>query len=235
MKRGILDPRTKIILLIALGFFVTGGFGEGLYFTIVKYTLIIMPLLILISVGRWKKSLIFITIYAACFVLGEYILDYLDGTLKFLIGGCISMYMTIIPTIVMGSLIISTTTVSQFNAAMKRMHVSEKITIPMSVMFRFFPTVFEEASAVNSAMKMRGIRLGGNKLSDMFEYRIVPIMTCSVTIGEELSQASLSRGLCGKAKRTNICKIGFGLLDVVVILMCILTFVMYFLQSMNVL
>lgn len=235
MKKGLLDPRTKLLILISMSLFVMGGLGEGLYFIIVKGILTVMPILILISIGKCKKGIIFTTLYAVCFIFEKYLLQYIDGTLKFLIGGCISMYLTIVPGIVMASLIITTTTVSQFNAAMKRMHVSDKIIIPMSVMFRLFPTVFEEASAVNAAMKMRGVRFGGNKFVDMFEYRIVPIVTCSVTIGEELSQASLSRGLGGKVKRTNICKIGFGVLDVIVIAMCFLTFIIYFLQSINIL
>ena len=49
----------------------------------------------------------------------------------------------------------------------------------------------------------------------MIEYRLIPMMTCSVKIGQELSAASLTRGLGGPDKRTNICKIGFGLCDVI--------------------
>lgn len=80
---------------------------------------------------------------------------------------------------------------------------------PMSVMFRFFPTVAEEWSAIGDAMRMRGVRFGGGKVGAILEYRIVPMMICSVKIGEELSQAALTRGLGGPVKRTNICKLGF--------------------------
>ena len=47
----------------------------------------------------------------------------------------------------------------------------------------------------------------------MIEYRLIPMMTCSVKIGQELSAASLTRGLGGPGKRTNICRIGFGWCD----------------------
>ena len=90
------------------------------------------------------------------------------------------------------------------------MHVSQKITIPLAVMFRFFPTVVEEAGSINKAMAMRDIKFGGKKALQMIEYRLIPMMTCSVKIGQELSAASLTRGLGGPGKRTNICKIGFG-------------------------
>lgn len=105
--------------------------------------------------------------------------------------------------------------------AMERLHLPQQITIPMSVMFRFFPTVAEEWSAIGDAMRMRGIRFGGGKVGAILEYRIVPMMICSVKIGEELSQAALTRGLGGPVKRTNICKLGFHVQDVIFLLICL--------------
>ena len=60
---------------------------------------------------------------------------------------------------------------------------------------------------------MRDIQFGGRKAFQMIEYRLIPMMTCSVKIGQELSAAALTRGLGGPDKRTNICKIGFGAWD----------------------
>jgi energy-coupling factor transport system permease protein len=114
-----------------------------------------------------------------------------------------------------------TTTVSEFIAAMERMHISQKILIPLSVMFRFFPTVVQEARSIGDAMRMRGIAVGGSKFwkrpMSMIEYRIVPLMMSTVKIGEELSAASLTRGLGGPQRRTNICKIGFSIHDLVLL------------------
>ena len=63
-------------------------------------------------------------------------------------------------------------------------------------------------------MAMRDIKFGGKKALKMIEYRLIPMMTSSVKIGQELSAASLTRGLGGPDKRTNICKIGFGWCDI---------------------
>lgn len=49
-------------------------------------------------------------------------------------------------------------------ASMERMHIPQKITIPMSVMFRFFPTVGEEYGSIADAMRMRGIRFGARDI-----------------------------------------------------------------------
>ena len=87
-------------------------------------------------------------------------------------------------------------------------------------MFRFFPTVMEEWRAIGDAMKMRGIRLRGGKAGSILEYRLVPMLMCSVKIGEELSAASLTRGLGGPVKRTNVCNIGIHVQDVFMLLFC---------------
>lgn len=53
----------------------------------------------------------------------------------------------------MGYITVRTTTVSEFVASMKKLHLPEQIIIPMSVIFRFFPTVVEEYNAIGDAMK----------------------------------------------------------------------------------
>ncbi len=163
----LLDPRTKLAVLITIAVFILGGSYEG----IMQYYIIVLaaiPLLLLSAARKW-----------------------------------------------------TTTTVSEFVAAMERLHLPQQITIPMSVMFRFFPTVAEEWSAIGDAMRMRGVRFGGGKVGAILEYRIVPMMICSVKIGEELSQAALTRGLGGPVKRTNICKLGFHVQDVIFLLICL--------------
>ena len=57
----------------------------------------------------------------------------------------------------MGYYLLSTTKVSEFVLAMQRMHIPEAFIIPFSVMFRFFPTISEEAGSIGNAMRMRGI------------------------------------------------------------------------------
>ena len=120
----------------------------------------------------------------------------------------------------MGAYLVNTTTVSEFMAAMERMHLPQKLSIPLSVIFRFFPTIGEEYGTIGDAMRMRGIRFGGGKLSKMLEYRIVPLIVSCVKIGDDLSAAALTRGLGAPIRRTNICRIGFGVWDVLAMAVC---------------
>ena len=221
-QHNLLDPRTKILLIIMLAVFVLGGTG-GKEMVMFRLVFSSIPFILLLTSG---KILTFI-LWSLFFILGIYIeKNFISNTVG--IVNCAALATSAIitrfaPSIMMGTYAVSTTTVSEFVAAMERMHITDKITIPMSVMFRFFPTIGEEAAAINAAMEMRGICLGRGKLIQMLEYRLVPMMTCSVKIGEELSAAALTRGFGAPNKRTNICHIGFKIQDKIVILFCLFT------------
>ena len=113
---------------------------------------------------------------------------------------------------------------------MERLHMPQAITIPMSVMFRLFPTIGTEWRSIRRAMRMRGIHLGGGKGTQVLEYQLVPMMTSTVRIGEELSASALTRGLGAPTRRTNICRIGFRLQDAAALLGCLFTVLIWILE-----
>ncbi len=215
----VLDPRTKLILLITMAVFVLGGAG-GSASWILAPSLCVLPLVLLLSAKKFKSAAIYIVVYLIMYILFHYFGPKTTGILNFLLLGTAGIITRFMPSIMMGVYVVSTTTVSEFSAAMLRMRVSEKISIPMSVMFRFFPTVVDEFSSINAAMRMRGIVFGGKSAGKMLEYRLIPLLTCSSKIGEELSAAALTRGLGGVVRRTNVCEIGFHFQDVVMMLLC---------------
>lgn len=220
-KMGLqLDPRSKIAALTTIAIFVLGGTHKSImqYYAVV---LAAIPLVLLFSAKKFKTATIYFIVYSASLLLDQFALPHSWGALNFVVLAISSLIIRFVPGIVMGYFVITTMTVSEFVAAMERMHLPRQIPIPMSVMFRFFPTVMEEWSAIGDAMRMRGIRMGGGKAGAILEYRFVPMMMCSVKIGEELSAAALTRGLGGPVKRTNICKIGLHMQDMVLLLICL--------------
>ena len=161
-----------------------------------------------------------------------YLIPVTSGFVNFMVIAMTGIVTRFMPSIAMAYFVMSTTTVSEFVAAMERMRLPEQIVIPMSVIFRFFPTVGEEFTAINDAMRMRGVRFGGGKVTAMLEYRLIPMMICSVKIGEELSASALTRGLGAPVKRTNICRIGIRLPDAIVLALCLLAFGMWIRNSL---
>ncbi len=220
-----LDPRTKLILFLAV---IVGVFmnNSGKYTEYVFPVMCAVPVLMMAFSGLYKRAGTYTLVFIAFYMLQKWSLGHTSGILRSFISLNCYVVLRFFPTAMMGLYFMSTTTVSEFMAAMQRMRVTDKITIPMAVMFRFFPTLMEEMRAINDSMKMRGITLGGNKASQILEYRIVPLMMCSVNIGEELSQAALTRGLEAGFKRTNCCRIGFGPADYFIILMSIASIIL---------
>jgi energy-coupling factor transport system permease protein len=134
-----------------------------------------------------------------------------------------------LPALLLGYFLLSTTTVSEFVATMERMHMPKQIIIPLSVMFRFFPTIGEETASINDAMRMRDISLGKTRggPAALLEYRLVPLFISCVKIGEELSSSALTRGMGSPIKRTNICRIGFHAVDTAYIAVSAAVFLLY--------
>ena len=214
-NRGLLDPRTKLLLVFieAVLVLATSG-GDRLMWFRAFFTL--LPFLLLIISKRYKTFCIGVAVLAAVWTLKWFVYPNLSGVGSYALLAVITLVTRFLPAYMMGAYVIRTTKVSEFKAAMEKMHVPDELTIPMCVMFRFFPTVQEEYASIKSAMKMRGISFGGRKASEILEYRLVPMLSCSAKIGEELSASALTRGLGISRRRTNICKIGFSIFDWIV-------------------
>lgn len=230
VNRGLVfDPRTKLILLFTMSSFVLGGIaGEGLSFLLPCFC--ILPFILFLSARKYSLAVLYFIAYAGVYSLNYFAAPYLKGVLGFLLLACTGIVTRFMPSIVLGAYVVSSTTVSEFTAAMQKIHLSEKIIIPLYVMFRFFPTVADEFTSIDCAMKMRGINLGGRNAGKIVEYRMIPLMTCAVKIGDELSAAALTRGLGGTVKRTNVCRIGFHVQDVIAIIFCLACFLILFME-----
>lgn len=229
-KRGIvLDPRTKLLLLITVSTLMHSTSNEGIM-NIVKPILSLIPFFLIFSEKRFKTAGKYFLLYIICFMLERVALNWMSGLASFLLlAGC-SIMTRFAPSIMVGAFLISSTSISEFISAMERMHVTEKLVIPMSVIFRFVPTIAEEYRSIQDAMRMRGIRIGGKNPLLMIEYRIVPLMVSVIKIGDELSAAALTRALGAPIKRTNVCRIGFHFQDAIFILICALCFVAFVFQ-----
>ncbi len=213
---SLLDPRTKLLLLFLCSLIVIGGAGEQ-WMRVFYWILVILPLVLLLIEGKWKTTLTFTGIFIGSY-LAQCALQHDLNPLESILALMLYIITKILPALVYGRYLIQTTKVSEFLAAMQKMHVSDKLTIPISVVFRFFPTIREESGDINNAMKMRGVALGGGKAGSMLEYRLVPLIAACSLIGEELSAAAMTRGLEVGTKRTCLWAVKFGPLDYVMLL-----------------
>lgn len=220
-----LDPRTKLLLCLCISVTLIAGSSAGVL-RYLNYIPALVPFLFMISLKKYKNALIYLAVYVVCEIGTSALVPYLPDAVNILFTGVIAFSTRLIPGAMMGWFLFSTTTVSEFVAAMDRMHVTKKITVPISVMFRFLPTIREEYTAVKKAMRLREAGSFRNPVK-MLEYRMVPFLMSVVSIGNDLAASALTRGLDSPCKRTNMCRIAFTWRDVAVVALLIIFYSCY--------
>ena len=222
----MLDPRTKILVMLMVN---VAAFTMSEWYVLALTAAI--PLTLLAWSGHRKSAVIWAIIYTMTLAGQAYLVDAFPGGWNIVIVMLTGVITRMLPALLLGYYLLSTTTVSQFVAAMEKARVPQQIIIPLSVMFRFFPTIAEESGSIKDAMRMRGITLGKTRggPAALLEYRLVPLFISCVKIGEELSGAALTRGMGAPVKRTNICRIGFHAADAAYLALSAAVFCMYIL------
>ena len=227
-KQLYLDPRTKIVLCLTVSFIML----DSTYSSIVnglQIALAMLPLIFLLMLRKYKMAVYYLCAYAFASLVPQLLVPLLPAMINLLFTGMIALMTQILPGMMMAYFLIVSTSVSEFVTAMDRMHVPKSISVPMSVLFRFFPTIVEEYGHVRDAMRMREV---GNLRQPMamLEYRMVPFMTSIVSIGNDLAASALTRGLSAPVRRTYVCPIGFTWRDGLAFVLtggCIAIFLIY--------
>lgn len=136
-RKGIrLDPRTKLILLLTVTTLMFSTGNEGIM-NFVKPVLSLIPFVLILSERRFKTAGKYLLLYLACFALERIALTTLSDLLSFVVLAMTSIMTRFAPGIMTGAWLLSSTSVSEFIGSMERMHLTEKIVIPLSVIFRF--------------------------------------------------------------------------------------------------
>ena len=123
-RKGILlDPRTKLVLLLTITTLMFSTNNEGIM-NIVKPCLSLVPFVLILSERRFKTAGKYLLLYVACFVLERIALTTLSGLLSFIVLAITSIMTRFAPGIMTGAYLISSTSVSEFIGAMERMHIT---------------------------------------------------------------------------------------------------------------
>lgn len=215
-----LDPRTKFALLFSVGFFVFSNLSVA-----VELCVFAVLGMFLVSYRHYALTARFGIVYLMMFGLDLFVAPYMPGMFGALFMACVKLPRLVILIVLAANLLIKTTSVSEFTAAFRKMHIPEQIVIPFSVMFRFIPTIQEEWRSIQNAMMLRGITgsVGAAVREPMqtLEYGLVPILMSISTISGELAAASLSRGLEAGSERTCLTVVRLRAIDYLVLALCV--------------
>lgn len=215
IAKGIsVDPRTKLFILLVGN--ITVLVTPSLQFEILMAAAI-MIFGLLCGVYRFSlKMLFFYVVIVAVQITADL---YLPVALRTLFVTFAIFVRKIFPCVMLGGILISTTRVNEFMAAMNRIHMPKYIVIPLTVMLRYFPMISEEWSKIKDAMRMRGIspNFVGLIKSPLqtIECVYVPLMMSASKVADDLSAAAVTRGIENPKPRTCLQQIRFGLADAI--------------------
>ncbi len=218
----VLDPRTKIFLVLAMGASIT--ILVPIYVEILSAAL----LAFLFVMNRQVKSAIkLMTVFL--FLAGlTYLPQDIPGVTSIVmpVGFIVRRFMM---PIVAGNYLISSTPVGLLMNALEKLKLPFSVVITIAVMFRFFPTLKEEYGHIKNAMKMRGIGLNAvNVISRpilTLEYMMVPLLSSASRIGDELAAAGHTKGVDAPAKKVRYKTSRFTAADAFIFLYIIAVFI----------
>ena len=201
-----LDPRTKLALILLC--VLSAMFAPNLYFQLALAALIG---LLAALCGKWRYALRGILVYALICAFTVWCMGVLTGTWRTMFTAFLGLVHKVYACGMLAGLVISTTRVGEFLSAMARLHVPKKLTIPIAVMLRYLPAIREDWHYIKDAMRLRDVSptlWGFLKAPAMTVNCIyVPLLTAASRAADELSIASVTRGIENPKPRTCLVRI----------------------------
>lgn len=198
------DLRTKFMLILVVNLFLL--LSHSVIFELV---LVFGCLLIITIDGQAKSAFHFLIVFLIMLGIDQLLTPYINGFFFTLVSFITVALRKFLPCFILGKWILTKTEVSEFVAVMWKLRLPQTAIIPLSVVFRYFPTIKEEWASIRAAMKMRGIHVS-------LEHIMVPLLMSAVNVSEELSAAALCRGLDSPEPHTSLVQVRFRFSDVLV-------------------
>ncbi|MGI6463362.1 MAG: energy-coupling factor transporter transmembrane component T [Candidatus Scatomorpha sp.] len=197
-----MNIRSKLALGLSISTaIITPSFRQA--WPILVLALSALPSLWMLLLKRWRMAGIYILILFFSYIDYFPVFDFLRLPWPILLFFTIVQYL--LPGVAIGLLIMQTTSISEYLNGLKRMHIPAGFALSTSVIFRFIPTIRSENDGIKQALRMRG--LSGLKALrhplNYFNCRLVPLLLSAFRVADELSMASLCRGLSTTRERTS--------------------------------
>ena len=201
-----LDPRTKLFLILIC--VLCAVFAPNLYF---QFALVALIGLLASLCGKWRYALRGIIAYALVCAFTVWCIGVMSGTWRTMFVAFLGLVHKVYACGMLAGFVISTTKVGEFLSAMTRLRIPKKLTIPLAVMLRYLPTIREDWHYIKDAMRLRDVSptfIGFLKAPAMTVNCIyVPLLTAASKAADELSIASVTRGIENPKNRTCLVKI----------------------------
>jgi energy-coupling factor transport system permease protein len=200
----VLDPRTKIVLLMAINIFIFTNSS-----LIAESIVLAMIFTLLILSGLKKTALKGLYTYIILLILLKLILPFCPRILAATFNIAFVTIRKLLPCWLLGTLLIKTTPIRLLMYTLQKWHIPQTVTIPLSITIRYFPALNEERQAIGDAMKLRNVKGIVKKI----EYIYIPLMILASNTADELSQAIVTRGIENPRPKTCAIEVEFKVWD----------------------
>ncbi|MDA0149874.1 energy-coupling factor transporter transmembrane component T [Vibrio sp. LaRot3] len=211
-KSSRVDPRSKILLLLCVSVILVGGAGGDQVAKSAYLLLAALPMLVLMLEGYWKSGLFLSSLFGFFAWVAITVVPSLEGDSQIAVMGMVVFCTRILPAAASFSLLM-TIPVSELVSALYRFKLPVALITVLVIILRFFPCVLSEFVAIERSVRMRGLALGNGSLKTAVFSRLLPFLSNTLRIGDELSAAAISRGLGAKKRRTNYYQTRFSWFD----------------------
>ncbi|MDD7770294.1 energy-coupling factor transporter transmembrane component T [Suipraeoptans intestinalis] len=200
------NPITKFFVVGLLGLTVVHSIHPILEWAVI----FIISIMYLIN-GFRKDAVKNIIVFGILFLAPNFkILAQLPIIIKLLFSLIFVIRMFYIPYAA-GKFLIKTSDVGSIISSMDALKIPKVVSVPVAVMFRFFPSFVEEKNNIKMAMKIRGIDTK-NPLKYL-EYVAVPLLIISSNIADDISKAAETKCIANPIEKTRYITVGVGLID----------------------
>lgn len=146
------------------------------------------------------------------------------------------LFIKAIPVYMVLLILIKRTPMNELIAALRKIHIPMILLIPMSVMYRYIPTIRQECVYIHESLIMRGLHSSARKIFQnplgSVEHYLVPLLFRSEQITEELSAATLCKGLDVNRERTCCTEVKLQTVDYLyAIIFFVISFVLVYVNT----
>lgn len=214
-EKSRLDPRTKLLIIFVA--MLAASLTSVSFVTTTAILVMIMAL----AEGFYKSAFTGGVLWLALNVLGCL---FPDTFLSFIAY----FFPRMIVTLVGVETVIGKDEASKTLAALRKIHLPEKLIMICSVTFRFFPVLSNDMKLMAQALRTRRNRMENSRKNvlDYIEILIVPMALRVIRIAETLSASAETRGIGLKRKRDTYISIAPGLWDAVFVVLLILSVIL---------
>lgn len=217
MKALHFDPRTKLALILIC--VLSAMFAPDMRF---RFMLVMLTAAFGAVCGRWRSALCGAAVYGLICLFTAWSMSVMTGTMRTMFAAFLGLMHKVYACGMMAGTVIFTTKVNEFLSAMNKLHCPQKLTIPIAVMLRYLPAVREDRRFIKDAMRLRDVSpsiIGFLRSPVMTVNCIyVPLLTAASKTADELSIASVTRGIENPQPRTCLTVIKMHLADYIAIM-----------------